>query len=127
VITYEANTSLVIPVVQGAQCKFAIVWRDSSGDLVDITGATALFRARIITRPTSLSQSYSKASTVIALTHSSGVTIGGANGTTTVRVPGSTTKLISPGMYDFDLELTLSSVVTKISSGQLWVKQGVNF
>jgi len=106
-----ATLNLTFP--QGATWSLALTWNDDGGDPINLTGYTA----RMQVRP-----SYDASTTVLSLTNGSGLTLGGAAGTVTLRVEAATTTTVSAATYVYDLELQSGGgEVTRLVEGTLEV------
>jgi len=95
---------------QGETFSKLITWRDSAGDLINLTGYTA--RMDLRRKPTDA------ASLLSLTTANSRITLGGAAGTITLLVSAADTALLS-GTYVYDLELVNGSVVKRLLQGQI--------
>jgi hypothetical protein len=82
------------------------------GTAQNLTGYTAAMQVR---------ESINATSTLISLTSSSGITLGGSAGTVLVTIPASTTATVLPGIYVYDLELYSGSVTTRLLQGSFTV------
>lgn len=96
---------------QGATLSLVLTWKDSDGNLVNLTGYTA----RMTLRPT-----YSSSTTILSLTTAnSRISLGGVAGTITLTVDATTTAALSApqsGVYDLEL-VSGSGVVTRLIQG----------
>lgn len=84
---------------------------------VNITGATAALQLRSL--PSSPDVALSLA------TGGNGITITGPTGTVNVHATSAQTTDIDPGIYYYDLEITVSGVVTRLAQGQAEVSAEV--
>jgi hypothetical protein len=89
-----ATLNLTFP--QGATWNLALTWNDDSGDPINLTGYTARMQVRA---------SYDSATSVLALTNGSGLTLGGAAGTITLAVSATQSASVAAANYVYDLEL----------------------
>lgn len=81
--------------------------------LVNLTGYTAAMQIRA---------TYASTTTVAALTHSSGLTLGGAAGTIQIQLSAAATAALAARTYVYDLEVTSASgTVTGIIAGTFTV------
>ena len=98
---------------QGATFTQTLIYKDSEGELVDLTGYTARSKARA-----------SLESNVVIwnLTNGNGITLGGATGEITLTLSAATTADYEPGaVYVYDLEIVNGSTVTRLIQGQVTV------
>jgi hypothetical protein len=98
---------------QGATFTQTLIYKDSDGELVDLTSYTARSKARA-----------SLESNVVIwnLTNGNGITLGGATGEITLTLSAATTADYEPGaVYVYDLELVNGSTVTRLIQGQVTV------
>ena len=98
---------------QGATFTQTLIYKDSEGELVDLTSYTARSKARA-----------SLESNVIIwnLTNGNGITMGGATGEITLTLSAATTADYEPGaVYVYDLEIVNGSTVTRLIQGQVTV------
>jgi len=94
---------------QGATFTRLITWTDNAGDAVNITGYTARMM---------LKRDYSDPVSVLSLTSSAGLTLGGAAGTILITMTAAQTADLN-GAYLYDLELVNGSVVTRLLEGTI--------
>lgn len=98
---------------QGATFTQTLIYKDSEGVPVNLTGYTARSKARA-----------SLESNVIIwnLTNGNGITLGGSNGQITMTLDASTTASYVPGTtFIYDLEIVNGSTVTRLIQGQVMV------
>jgi hypothetical protein len=98
---------------QGATFTQTLIYKDSDGELVDLTSYTARSKARA-----------SLESNVVIwnLTNGNGITLGGATGEITLTLSAATTADYEPGaVYVYDLEIVNESTVTRLIQGQVTV------
>ena len=107
-----------LEIQQGATLSLVATWNDSTGAAVNLTGYTARLQVRT---------SYAATSTILSLTSSSGITLGGAAGTITITVSATdTAALTAPWIGVYDLELVSGSgVVTRLLEGTATVSPEV--
>src|SRR6056300_1385131 len=89
---------------QGATWDLSITYTDADGDPIDLSNHSARMQVR---------QSYTSTDTVLDLSSGSGITLGGSAGTIDITVPAATTVGVAPLRYVYDLEVDVSSVVTR--------------
>jgi len=103
---------------QGAQYTTTIIWADSSGNPIDLTGYSAAMQLRL--------QAASPNPSALNLTSSNGViTITPLAGEMDILMTTAQTGALDPGFYVYDLEIALGSVVTRIIQGQITVSAQV--
>jgi hypothetical protein len=98
---------------QGATFTQTLIYKDSDGELVDLTSYTARSKARA-----------SLESNVVIwnLTNGNGITLGGPTGEITLTLSAATTADYEPGaVYVYDLEIVNGSTVTRLIQGQVTV------
>jgi hypothetical protein len=102
---------------QGATFALSLLYNDTAGDPIDLTGYTAAMHVRL------------KASTVSTITElSSGdstITLGGAAGTILLAIDAATTETFTGGKYVYDLELYNGAIVTRLIQGSFTVSAEV--
>ena len=102
---------------QGSIWDLTIVYQDSDGDPIDLTGYTAAMQLR---------QNYnSEAADLTLTTANGGLTITGATGTIQVSATATQTGNLSAGFYVYDLELTSGSNISRLIQGQITVAEQV--
>ena len=102
---------------QGSIWNVTLVYQDSDGDPVNLTGYTAAMQLR---------QNYNSELPDLTLTTSNGgLTITGATGTIAVSATATQTSLLTPGFYVYDLELTSGSNISRLIQGQITVAEQV--
>lgn len=105
-------------IEQGATYNQPIVWKDSSGVAVNLTGYTARMQVR---------KTISATTPIITLTTENGrITLGGANGTITLNITATDTAALEQfaGVYDLELQ-SYSGFVTRLLEGQVTVSKEV--
>ncbi len=103
---------------QGAQYITTIVYEDSNGNPVDLTGYTARMQLR--------EQSSSPNPADLTLTSpSGGIVITPLTGTLVITISTAQTSALTARFYVYDLELTLSGEVSRLIQGQITVSAQV--
>ena len=99
---------------QGATWSATVLYKDSTGAAINLTGFTAAMQVR---------QQYSSETADLTLTTSNGgITITGATGTVLITMTAAQTRDLEEGYYVYDVELTSpSALVTRLIQGQLTV------
>ena len=99
-----------IVMEQGSTFSRVITYKDSSGDLVNLSAHTARMHLR---------KSVDDSVTVLELTTENGrITLGGASGTITLTVSATDTALLNAVDGVYDLELINGDVIEKLLAGQ---------
>ena len=94
---------------QGATFSRVITYKDSSGNLINLTGYTARMQVRA---------TYNSPDILLSLTtENSRIALGGTAGTITLSVPSADMATLPYGTFVYDLELVSSSVVTRLVYG----------
>ena len=107
---------------QGSTLSRTFTWTDSNGSPVNLTGYTARMKVRKI-YPATLLVSAHADSPVISITSASEITITALTGTLDVVIPATTMAAVTPGFYEYDLEVVSGGgEVTKISRGKFEVR-----
>jgi hypothetical protein len=102
-------TSNVISVKRGDTWRVKFIWKDSSGNVYDLTGCMANLQVR----------SSSWADPVVDATTANGLlTIVGEDGEIDLEVPAATMAEIRPGKYQSDLQVTFAD--GSIHSSKSW-------
>lgn len=103
-------------IEQGTDYDKSLVWRDSTGNLVNLTGYTA----RMQLRP-----SVSSDTVLLDLTtENGGITLGGATGEITLHfTEANTSPLVKGGV--FDLEMIIGGKVKRLVQGSITVSREV--
>jgi hypothetical protein len=99
-----------ITINQGATFELTITWKDSAGTAINLTGYTARMQVR---------ETYSSTSSIVSLTSSSGITLGGSAGTIAIVISATTTAALTApfsGVYDLELA-NAGGVVTRLLQG----------
>jgi hypothetical protein len=104
------NNNFVID--QGADWFVTVVYKDSAGVAINLTGYTAALQIR---------DTYADSTTDLSLTSpSGGITITGATGTIAIRATAAQTAAIAAGNYVYDLEITsVGGIVTRLIQGKI--------
>lgn len=107
-----------ILIEQGSTFSLNIVWKDSEGTPIDITGHTARMQIRKTVKSTDVLAS--------ATTENGKIVLGGETGTIDVTIPNSETSDLSIkcGVYDLELESD-SGIVTRLIQGSVTVSPEV--
>lgn len=107
-----------IEIKQGATYQLTVTWKDSAGTAINLTGYTARMQVR---------ETYSSSSTIVSLTSSSGITLGGSAGTIAILISATTTAALTApfsGVYDLEV-VDASGVVTRLLEGAATVSPEV--
>lgn len=102
---------------QGATYQLVVVYKNDNDAPINLTGYSAYMQLR---------ENYD--STVADLTLSTdngGIVIDGVNGKLTITATSAQTTALTADFYLYDLELKLSSTVTRLLQGQLTVNSEV--
>ena len=107
-----AAGTLDFTIEQGATFNYVMTWKIDTVP-VNLTGYTARLQARTDVGDTS---------TVLSLTSSAGITLGGSAGTITLDQTATQTALLTAGQFIYDLELVSGGgAVTRLLSGELTI------
>jgi len=103
-----------LTIEQGATLSLVLTYKDSAGNLVNLTGYTARMMLR---------SSFTAASSILSLTtENSRIALGGAAGTITLTISATDTAALSaPQSGVYDLELVSGSTVTRLIQGTFTV------
>jgi len=107
-----------IYIEQGATYNQPLVWKDSSGTAVNVTGYTARMQIRKTVDATTI---------ILTLTTENGrIIVGGANGLITLLVSAADTAALTTfcGVYDLEV-ISPAGVVTRLLEGQVEVSKEV--
>lgn len=107
-----------IYIEQGATYNQPLVWKDSSGTAINVTGYTARMQIRKTVDATTI---------ILTLTTENGrITVGGANGLITLLVSAADTAALTTfcGVYDLEV-ISPAGVVTRLLEGQVEVSKEV--
>jgi hypothetical protein len=112
------GNSYDLEIKQGATLSLTATWKDSAGAAINLTGYTARMQVR---------SAYDATSTILSLTSSSGITLGGAAGTIAITASATVTAaLTAPWAGVWDLELVSGGgVVTRLLEGAATVSPEV--
>lgn len=98
---------------QGSNWDLNVVYQDSNGDPINLTGYTAAMQLR---------QNYNSDSAELTLsTSNGGIVITGALGKLVLSATAAQTGALDAGFYVYDLEISSGGVVTRIIQGQVTV------
>ncbi len=104
-------------VDQGSVFSVVLVYTDSNGAAINLTGFTAAMQLR---------QNYNSTTADLTLTTANGgITIVGATGTVTVSMTAAQTGDLDPGFYVYDLELISGANISRLVQGQITVAEQV--
>jgi len=105
-----ANNNFIID--QGADWYTTVVYKDSSGTAINLTGYTAALQIR---------DTYADSTTALSLTSpSGGIVITGATGTIAIHATATQTAAIAAGNYVYDLEITSAGgIITRLIQGKI--------
>lgn len=107
-----------IYIEQGATFRLNLLWKDSLGNPVNLTGYSARMQVR---------RAYNNPYTLLSLTSSDGtITLGGSLGTIVVDGPALLTEEMSSrvGVYDLELE-SADGTVTRLLEGKVTISPEV--
>jgi hypothetical protein len=110
------NNNFIID--QGADWYITVVYKDSAGTAINLTGYTAALQIR---------DTYADSTTDLSLTSpSGGIVITGATGTISIHATAAQTRAIAAGNYVYDLEITSSTgIVTRLIQGKISISPEV--
>jgi len=104
-------------IEQGATYSKTFTWTDATGSAVDLTDFTARLHIRA---------DIDDEDPIIELTHSNGITLGGAAGTIVATISAGDTELLELDQYVYDLKLTSAAgVATRLLEGTVFVSPAV--
>ena len=101
---------------QGSDWKINLIYKDSAGDIIPLTGYTAALQLRT---------NYDAASASLSLSTGSGITITANQGLIAIRATAAQTGALAAGDYVYDLEVTVSGEVTRLIQGRATVRPQV--
>jgi hypothetical protein len=106
-----------ITMDQGAQWTLTVVYEDSNGNPIDLTGYTARMQLR---------KKFDSTTAVLTLaTGGQGIVITPLTGTLELTATTAQMLAIEGGIYVYDLELTNAGVVTRLMMGSATVRSEV--
>ncbi len=99
-----------ITIEQGATFQLNLIWKDSAGVPIDLTGYTAKMQVR---------QRYASDDAVLSLSTTAGtIVLGGVAGTINITGPAADTAAITIKQGVYDVELTSAGgIVTRLIEG----------
>lgn len=102
---------------QGSTWSVSLVYKDPSGNPINLTGYTAKMQLR---------KKYDSATAALTLaTGGQGIVITGATGTIAITATDEQTATLDPGFYVYDLDLNNGGVITRLIQGQVTVSAEV--
>ena len=105
-------------IEQGADFNNTITYEDASGNKINISGAAITLKAK---------DNRSDTNFVINLSIGSGITLSNpSQGEFTIAIPAATTATYNWNRAFYDLDITLSGVVTRLLQGQIQVIKSVS-
>lgn len=106
-----------ITIYKGATYSKIFTWKNPAGTAVDLTTFTARMQAR---------EKVTSTTTFIDISTTSGITLGGTNGTITVTLTAAETAAITAtsGVYDLEL-IDAASVITRLLNGTVTISEEV--
>lgn len=103
---------------QGATFSRTLIWKDSAGDPVPMSGYTARMQVRI--------DYFSTGSPILELTTANGrIALASSTGEITLSVAASDMTAVAAGEYVYDLELVSGSIVTRLVQGNFTIRPEV--
>lgn len=98
---------------QGATFQLPLVWRDTNGSPIDLTGYTARMEVR---------KNKTSGTVLVTLTTENGrITLGGTNGKIDLEIEAATTEEFTAGIYMYDLNLMIADKVYRLMEGTFTV------
>lgn len=107
-----------ILIEQGSTFTLPIIWKDSEGVPINVTGYTARMQIR---------KTVKSAEVLISATTENGrITLGGATGAVTVTIPATITDdiIVKSAVYDLELQ-SAAGVVTRLIQGAVTISPEV--
>lgn len=102
-----------ISAEQGSYLAIGLVYRDASGNLVNLAGATAAMQVR---RRQGAQEAFLRLSNANGTT--TGIVLGTTNGSVDIYITDEALSLIAPGVYVYDLEVNpVGGAMVKLISG----------
>jgi hypothetical protein len=104
-------------IVQGSTFYLNLIYQDSDGVPINLTGNTARMQLR---------RTFTSPVADLTLTTASGaIVITGATGNILITITDELTGPLEPGFYLYDLELDNGGVITRLIQGQITLSQQV--
>lgn len=105
-------------IEQGATFNNTITYKNAAGTAINISGSDITLKAK---------DNRSDTNFVITLSIGAGITLSNPSaGTFTISIPASTTAAYKFNRADYDLDITISGVVTRLLTGQIQIIKSVN-
>lgn len=105
-------------IQQGATFQRTVTWKDENGAAINLTGYTARLQIR---------ETADATSTLVSLTDSSGIVLGGSAGTIAITISATATAAFTWTRAVYDLELvTAGGIVTRLLEGSVSVTPEVS-
>ena len=105
-------------IEQGVDFNNTITYEDASGNRINLSGATVTLKAK---------DNRSDTNFVINLSVGNGITLSNpSQGEFTIAIPAATTAGYNWNRAFYDLDITLSGVVTRLLQGQIQVIKSVS-
>lgn len=105
-------------IEQGATFNNTVTYKDASGNAINISGATITLKAK---------DNRSDTNFVINLSVGNGITLSNpSGGEFTIAIPAATTADYKFNRADYDLDITISNVVTRLLTGQIQIIKSVS-
>jgi len=102
---------------QGSTWTVSLVYKDSDGNPIDLTGYTAKMQLR---------RKFDSATAALTLaTGGQGIVITGPTGTIAITATDEQTEAIDAGLYVYDLDLNNAGIITRLIQGQATVSAEV--
>jgi hypothetical protein len=102
---------------QGSTFYLNLIYQDSSGVPINLTGNTARMQLR---------RAFTSTAADLTLTTASGaIVITGATGNILITISDELTGTLEPGFYLYDLELDNGGIITRLIQGQITLSQQV--
>lgn len=106
-----------ILIEQGATFIRTLVWRDSDGNLIDVTGFTARMQIR---------SKQSSSTVILEVTSDDYITVGDTDGEIYIEIPASVTEDLDFTRAVYDLEMISSGgIVTRLIQGDITLSKEV--
>ena len=105
-------------IEQGATFNNTVTYKDASGNAINISGATITLKAK---------DNRSDTNFVINLSVGNGITLSNpSGGEFKISLPAATTADYTFNRADYDLDITISGVVTRLLTGQIQIIKSVS-